>query len=85
MKTIEVHRRIFAEAGLGQAFGRAIGLVVQPGVEFGNQNVILYDRSKIDALKSVLTDEPQFVFEAHSTDYQGTWPLTAPWRTAFPF
>ncbi|MGO7424908.1 class II D-tagatose-bisphosphate aldolase non-catalytic subunit, partial [Rhizobium ruizarguesonis] len=84
LKTIEVHRRIFAEAGLGQAFERAIGLVVQPGVEFGNQNVILYDRSKIDALKSVLTKEPQFVFEAHSTDYQGTQPLAALVEDGFP-
>ncbi|MGX9992115.1 D-tagatose-bisphosphate aldolase, class II, non-catalytic subunit [Rhizobium sp. Z1P35] len=84
LKTIEVHRRIFAEAGLGQAFERAIGLVVQPGVEFGNQNVVLYDRSKIEALKSVLTNEPQFVFEAHSTDYQGTRPLTALVEDGFP-
>ncbi|WP_027686040.1 D-tagatose-bisphosphate aldolase, class II, non-catalytic subunit [Rhizobium leguminosarum] len=84
LKTIEVHRRIFAEAGLRQAFGRAIGLVVQPGVEFGNHNVILYDRSKIDALKSVLTEEPQFVFEAHSTDYQGTRPLTELVEDGFP-
>ena len=49
-QTIEVHRRVFAEAGLAGAFERAIGLVVQPGVEFGNHNVIRYDRSKIDAL-----------------------------------
>ncbi|WP_064684745.1 class II D-tagatose-bisphosphate aldolase, non-catalytic subunit [Rhizobium bangladeshense] len=84
LKTIDVHRRIFAEAGLGQAFGRAIGLVVQPGVEFGNHNVILYNRNKIDTLKSVLIKEPQFVFEAHSTDYQGSRPLTALVEDGFP-
>lgn len=83
-QTIEVHRRVFAEAGLAGAFERAIGLVVQPGVEFGNHNVIRYDRSKIDALKKVLEDEPQFVFEAHSTDYQGTGPLTALVEDGFP-
>ncbi len=83
-RTIDVHRRIFAEAGLTEAFARAIGLVVQPGVEFGNHNVIRYDRSKIDALKQVLEDEPQFVFEAHSTDYQGTGPLTALVEDGFP-
>lgn len=77
LKTISIHRQVFTDKGLEQAFGRAIGLVVQPGVEFGNHNVIFYDRSKIDALKSVLDDEPQFVFEAHSTDYQGTGPLSA--------
>ncbi|ACI53562.1 Tagatose-6-phosphate kinase [Rhizobium leguminosarum bv. trifolii WSM2304] len=84
LKTIAIHRRIFAEAGLGQAFGRAIGLVVQPGVEFGNHNVIFYDNSKIEALQSVLTEEPQFVFEAHSTDYQGTGPLSALVKDGFP-
>ncbi|MDR9775469.1 class II D-tagatose-bisphosphate aldolase, non-catalytic subunit [Rhizobium hidalgonense] len=84
LKTIEVHRRVFAEAGLAEAFGRAIGLVVQPGVEFGNHNVIFYDSSKIAALQSVLTEEPQFVFEAHSTDYQGTGPLTSLVRDGFP-
>ncbi len=83
-QTIEVHRRVFAEAGLAGGFERAIGLVVQPGVEFGNHNVIRYDRSKIDALKQVLEDEPQFVFEAHSTDYQGADPLTALVEDGFP-
>jgi D-tagatose-1,6-bisphosphate aldolase subunit GatZ/KbaZ len=76
-QTIDVHRRIFAEADLSAAFARAIGLVVQPGVEFGNRNVIHYDRSKITALTRVLEEEPQFVFEAHSTDYQGNQPLAA--------
>ncbi|MDH0613805.1 MULTISPECIES: class II D-tagatose-bisphosphate aldolase, non-catalytic subunit [unclassified Agrobacterium] len=84
LKTIDVHRRVFSDLGLDKAFGRAIGLVVQPGVEFGNHNVIHYDHSKIDALKSVLADEPQFVFEAHSTDYQGTGPLTALVADGFP-
>lgn len=83
-RTIDVHRRVFAGAGLAEAFTRAIGLVVQPGVEFGNHNVIRYDRSRIDALKQVLGDEPQFVFEAHSTDYQGTDPLTALVEDGFP-
>ncbi|CAN7727396.1 D-tagatose-bisphosphate aldolase, class II, non-catalytic subunit [Rhizobium sp. LjRoot258] len=83
-ETIDVHRRVFEKAGLQEAFTRAIGLVVQPGVEFGNHNVILYDHSKIDELKSVLADEPQFVFEAHSTDYQGTHPLTALVEDGFP-
>jgi D-tagatose 6-phosphate 4-epimerase len=75
LETVNVHRRIFAEAGLSAAFGRAIGLVVQPGVEFGNQNVILYDPSRANALSSLLDEQPQFVFEAHSTDYQGAAPL----------
>jgi D-tagatose-bisphosphate aldolase class II non-catalytic subunit len=74
-KTLVIHRRVFQEAGLSDAFSRAIALVVQPGVEFGNHNVIQYDRSKTRGLINLLKEEPQFVFEAHSTDYQGTQML----------
>ncbi|MBC2835928.1 D-tagatose-bisphosphate aldolase, class II, non-catalytic subunit [Paragemmobacter straminiformis] len=82
--TIAIHRATFAAAGLQDAFSRAIGLVVQPGVEFGNHNVIFYDRSKTAALSALLDEEPQFVFEAHSTDYQGTPPLAALVQDGFP-
>lgn len=75
LQTIHVHRRAFSEAGLEAAFSRVIGLVVQPGVEFGNQNVVRYNRESAEGLRHVLKDEPQFVFEAHSTDYQGFQPL----------
>ncbi len=83
-KTIEVHRQIFGDADLSSAFERAIGLVVQPGVEFGNQNVIFYDPAKASKLSHLLDAEPQFVFEAHSTDYQGTAPLRHLVRDGFP-
>lgn len=83
-KTIDIHRRTFAEACLSDAFSRAIGLVVQPGVEFGNQNVILYEPAKAVELGSLLNDEPQFVFEAHSTDYQGVGALSQLVRDGFP-
>lgn len=83
-QTLVVHRKIFAEAGLSGAFSRAVGLVVQPGVEFGNHNVIAYDRSKAKALSGLLAEEPQFVFEAHSTDYQGTKMLRQLVEDGFP-
>lgn len=75
-KTIAVHRRMFSEAGLAAAMDRVIGVVVQPGVEFGNHNVVRYNRSRAQALAHVLDTEAALVFEAHSTDYQGTAPLT---------
>jgi D-tagatose 6-phosphate 4-epimerase len=75
-ETIAVHRRLFAAAGLSDAMDRVIGLVVQPGVEFGNHNVIPYARNRAQALAQVLDGEPALVFEAHSTDYQGTAPLS---------
>lgn len=69
-ETIELHRRAFAARGLEAAFGRVVGLVVQPGVEFGNQNVVVYEPAKARELSAVLQSERQLVFEAHSTDYQ---------------
>ena len=75
-QTIAIHRDTFAKAGLSDAFARVIGLVVQPGVEFGNANVIPYDRPRAKALTGILSELP-CVFEAHSTDYQGAAPLRA--------
>lgn len=83
-QTISVHRQHFAEAGLSDAMNRVIGIVVQPGVEFGNHNVIAYDRKKAQSLIRVLDEEPRFVFEAHSTDYQGTSALSELVEDGFP-
>jgi D-tagatose-bisphosphate aldolase class II non-catalytic subunit len=44
-------------------------------VEFGNQNVIFYDRTKASDLAATLSTLPSLIFEAHSTDYQGERPL----------
>lgn len=70
VETVSIHRKAFAALGLEDAFARAIGVVVQPGVEFGNENVVFYNSDKATALSGVLGEMPQFVFEAHSTDYQ---------------
>jgi D-tagatose 6-phosphate 4-epimerase len=77
LETVEVHRQAFAARGLERAFDRAIGVVVQPGVEFGNEDVIVYRPEKARALSAALTSMPQFVFEAHSTDYQPPEALAA--------
>ncbi len=77
LSTIEVHRAAFAAAGLDEAFGRAIGIVVQPGVEFGHADVIPYDPAEARDLATALERMPQFVFEAHSTDYQSAAALRA--------
>ncbi|MFK4809883.1 D-tagatose-bisphosphate aldolase, class II, non-catalytic subunit [Devosia sp. ZW T5_3] len=70
LDTIEVHRKAFAARSLEDAFARVVGIVVQPGVEFGNEDLVVYDPAKAQALSAVLRQVPQFVFEAHSTDYQ---------------
>ncbi|MDE1994471.1 MAG: class II D-tagatose-bisphosphate aldolase, non-catalytic subunit, partial [Rhizobiaceae bacterium] len=38
LKTMDVHRTAFEQAGAHAAIDRVIGIVVQPGVEFGNAN-----------------------------------------------
>ncbi len=70
LKTVEIHRRVFQQSGLAEAFERVIALVVQPGVEFGNSNVVNYDRKAARSLSSILDTVPNLVFEAHSTDFQ---------------
>ncbi|MDL2409364.1 D-tagatose-bisphosphate aldolase, class II, non-catalytic subunit [Rhizobium calliandrae] len=75
-ETVELHRAAFSRLGLDEAFARAIGIVVQPGVEFGNAEVIAYGREAAAELVATLNDIPQFVFEAHSTDYQSSQALS---------
>ena len=75
-KTIDAHLNIMKNQGLSDVIPRVIGLVVQPGVEFGNHNVIYYDRKKAIGLKTILEDYPNLIFEVHSTDYQGEKKLS---------
>ncbi|MBA4489411.1 D-tagatose-bisphosphate aldolase, class II, non-catalytic subunit [Paracoccus sp. S1E-3] len=75
-RTLDIHRRTFADAGLTGALDRVIAVVVQPGVEFGNQNVVTYRPDLAAPLAAVLTGVPGLVFEAHSTDYQGPAALS---------
>jgi D-tagatose-bisphosphate aldolase class II non-catalytic subunit len=77
LRTVEVHEKAFKDAGLDTAFARAIGAVVQPGVEFASTEVIPYEPEKAVQLTNALTDLPGFVFEAHSTDYQPAASLDA--------
>lgn len=76
-RTHAIHRAAFAAAGLGDAFGRVMALVVQPGVEFGHDGVIRFDPAKAADLSAALSALPGIVFEAHSTDYQSASALAA--------
>jgi D-tagatose-1,6-bisphosphate aldolase subunit GatZ/KbaZ len=81
--TIAAHRDAFARAGLESAWPRVIALVVQPGVEFDHHKVIDYVPQKARALSAFIEADPQFVFEAHSTDYQTPENLRALVRDHF--
>jgi D-tagatose-1,6-bisphosphate aldolase subunit GatZ/KbaZ len=69
-QTIEVTHDAFIHEGLESAWERVIALVVQPGVEFGDDFVLNYQPEKASTLSHFIESEPYLVYEAHSTDYQ---------------
>jgi D-tagatose-1,6-bisphosphate aldolase subunit GatZ/KbaZ len=73
--TLEAFANAFHKHGLSAAWERVVGLVVQPGVEFGDDVVWDYDAQKTRALTAALPAHPAMVYEAHSTDYQGAGAL----------
>ena len=77
LRTLDVHRQAFAKAGVGSALERVIAIVVQPGVEFSNANVVLYKPDCAQTLISALGEMKGLLFEAHSTDYQPAASLSA--------
>jgi D-tagatose-1,6-bisphosphate aldolase subunit GatZ/KbaZ len=81
--TIAAHRAAFERAGLGEAWPRVVALVVQPGVEFDHHKVVEYRPREAQALSAFIGRQSQFVFEAHSTDYQSAASLKALVRDHF--
>jgi D-tagatose-1,6-bisphosphate aldolase subunit GatZ/KbaZ len=69
-ETVAVTRDAFNREGLEGAWERVIGVVVQPGVEFGDRRVLEYSREAAAPLSTKLREFPRLVFEAHSADYQ---------------
>jgi len=69
-ETINLTRKSFEALGLQEAWERVIAVVVQPGVEFGDESVVAYDRREANRLITYLKKKQALVYEAHSTDYQ---------------
>ncbi len=69
-KTLAVYRQEFEKRGLKDAFENIIGIVVQPGVEFGDEDIFHYDRVSASKLTKSLKRYNNIVMEGHSTDYQ---------------
>ena len=67
--TYRVHEKAFRD-GVPEAWPRVIGIVVQPGVEFGHEDVAIYKPEQARDLVATLAQLPGLVFEEHSTDYQ---------------
>jgi D-tagatose-1,6-bisphosphate aldolase subunit GatZ/KbaZ len=73
-QTIEVTRQAFYSLRLQGAWERVIAIVVQPGVEFGDDFVFPYKPNEAKDLSLYIRSQP-LVYEAHSTDYQSRQSL----------
>lgn len=69
-QTLKVYKEQFEKRGLKDAFDNIIGIVVQPGVEFGDADIYHYNRVKAAELTSAMRKFDNIVLEGHSTDYQ---------------
>lgn len=69
-KTLAVYREEFEKRGLRDAFDNIIGIVVQPGVEFGDADIFHYNRVNAARLTTAMQKYNNIVMEGHSTDYQ---------------
>lgn len=69
-ETISLTKKAFQKYNLQEAWQRVIGVVVQPGVEFGDSEVFDYERKNSQHLVKLIENYPSLVYEAHSTDYQ---------------
>jgi len=69
-ETVEVFKNAFLKRGLKNTWENVIAVVVQPGVEFGDETIHEYNREAAKELTSTLKKYPTLVFEGHSTDYQ---------------
>lgn len=69
-RTLAVYKEQFEKAGLKDAFKNIIGVVVQPGVEFGDDTIFHYNRLNAAKLCETMKKYKGIVLEGHSTDYQ---------------
>lgn len=74
-RTLQIFQQAFETKGLSAAWRRVVAVVVQPGVEFGDEVVFAYDRAKASSLSAGLPGGTSLVYEAHSTDYQSASAL----------
>jgi D-tagatose-1,6-bisphosphate aldolase subunit GatZ/KbaZ len=82
-ETFAAMQHAFVRNGLQEAWERVRALVVQPGVEFGDETVHRYDEKSAVGLVRWIESVPDLVYEAHSTDYQPVSALRALVRDHF--
>ena len=74
-KTVAAYEKAFKEEGLENAFENIIGVVVQPGVEFGDTDAFIYNRENAKDLTAKAKELNGIILEGHSTDYQSAKAL----------
>lgn len=68
--TVDCFKNSFEKLNLQSAWENVIAVVVQPGVEFGDETIDEYNHDAAIELCNSLKKYPGLVFEGHSTDYQ---------------
>ncbi len=68
--TLEEYKKQFASVSDPDAFSNIIAIVVQPGVEFGDDEVFPYNRENAKDLCARIKTFDGIYMEGHSTDYQ---------------
>ncbi len=68
LSDMEVFEQAYRKRGL--SLSDVVGFVVQPGVEFTNETVHMYNRARAAKLMEAGKKFPNLIFEGHSTDYQ---------------
>jgi D-tagatose-1,6-bisphosphate aldolase subunit GatZ/KbaZ len=66
--TLSVFKDVFMKNNLEATWERVVGMVVQPGVEFGDD--VVHDFQSLPELATTILKHNGMVYEAHSTDYQ---------------
>jgi D-tagatose-1,6-bisphosphate aldolase subunit GatZ/KbaZ len=68
---LDLYHHHFYKAGLEPVWRRVIAIVVQPGIEYGDHQVAVYQRSRAVSLSAYHTQLPPYMtYEVHSADYQ---------------
>lgn len=75
INTVNEFKAQLESHGVGHVFNQVVGVVVQPGVEYGDEKVDFYNREAAKELTAALTQFDPIVFEGHSSDYQSKYHL----------
>jgi D-tagatose-1,6-bisphosphate aldolase subunit GatZ/KbaZ len=75
-RTLDAYEQAFDAAGVASAWPRVMAIVVQPGVEFGDERIVAYRSERAAALSDVHARLPGIMtYEIHATDYQSPQAL----------